>query len=164
VLTDGNGVLAVGTAAGGSPMNVNLTQIAGTPIIAADPCEYSTGITVSDSITTSTTIVTGTAAKQLSICGMGVFVSGTATNVAVIEGNTSNIAGTTAQCGTNTAKLLWGGTTANGGTNLTANQGYVLPASHVAYATESRAADNICILSSTTQQINYWIRYVVPGS
>jgi hypothetical protein len=149
------GAAAIGAAAG-APVTVGALSAGTSNVVAyvADPCQTSQVLTVSGSITASTQVITGTAAKIVTICGEPyIFVNGTATNWAMVEGTGS-------VCATNTAKNFGGGTTAAAGPNFVANQGQILGSNFAAYIS-TVAGDNICLLLSAANQVNYNIRYVV---
>lgn len=122
--------------------------------LITDPCETSIGVTVSGSITTSTTIVTGTASKFISICYFYIDVNANATNWAMVEG-------TGTLCATNLAANFGGGTTAAAGPNWAANKAASFGVGRYALYTQTRAADNLCLLLSAANQVNYNLKYVV---
>ncbi len=138
-----------------SGVSVALGALSGSTNVAliAQPCQTSPGVTVSGSISTSTTIVTGTAAKLITICDFSIYVNGTATSWAMVEG-------TGTLCATNLAANYLGGTTASAGPNFIANQGLIAIKSDGLYVS-TRAADNLCLLLSAANQVNYNLRYVV---
>ncbi len=147
-------VLSTPTMANGIPVALGESSGGVNVAIIADQCQTSQGLTVSGSISTSTTIITGTAGKLITICGQPyIYVNGTATSWAMVEG-------TGTLCVTNLAANFGGGTTASAGPNFIANQGQMLGANSAAYIS-TRAADNICLLLSAANQVNYTVRYVV---
>jgi len=116
-----------------------------------------TGITVCDTRakinqTAGAQIITGTASKKTYICSINL-VTATAQNIAIVEG-------TGVTCGTGTAGVSTGGTTAATGWNLAANGGLTQGSGlGVIMAADSAAADNVCILQSGTGQVSGVISY-----
>jgi hypothetical protein len=137
------------TASASSPVVLASNQT------AADPCMFQLKSFASINLTASGQVITGTASKKTYICSISL-LSGTAQNVALVEGT-----GTT--CATNIFGLA-GGTTAATGWNLAANGGLthgnggglIYYGSGDANAT----AANVCLLSSSTGQISGSIGYV----
>ena len=79
-------------------------------------------------------------------------MTATAQNIALVEGT-----GTT--CGTGTAGMA-GGTTAATGWNFAANSGLVKGAGSNWVFKTATAADNVCLLLSSTGQTSGSVRYV----
>lgn len=123
----------------------------GTNTITLDPCQVNAGSQALISLTASGQLITGTASKQTYICALDL-VTATAQNIALVEGT-----GTT--CGTGTAGMA-GGTTAATGWNFAANSGLVKGAGSNWVFKTATAADNVCLLLSSTGQTSGSVRYV----
>jgi hypothetical protein len=145
------------TLAGGvssSKYQENLAQIGGTGVVA-NPCQTAIPTFGSNSITSSTQIISGTSAKHTYICSWN-DMSASAENYAVVEGTGS-------VCATSTATVagLSGGTTAAGGWNVAANGGRTFGNGGYAIAEAANAtADNVCVLLSGSTQVNIGYSYV----
>jgi len=144
------------TLAGGVTSSVyqtNIKQIGGTAVVA-DPCQANTKNFVSVNQTANTRLVVGTASKKIYVCSINL-VTATAQNIAVVEGT-----GTT--CATGTAGVQgFGGATAATGWNLAANGGLTYGNGASALGAEGTAADDLCLLQSSTGQVSGGLSYVV---
>jgi hypothetical protein len=130
--------------------SVNLAQVGGTaPVL--DPCQANAGSQAVINLTASGQVITGTASKQTYICSIDL-VSATAQNIALVEG-------TVTTCGTGTAGMA-GGATAATGWNFAANSGLVKGTGSNWVFKTATAADNVCLLLSSTGQTSGAIRYV----
>jgi len=96
-------------------------------------------------ITANTQIITGVSSKQTYVCSINL-VAGAGDNVALVEGM-----GTI--CGTSTAGIA-GGATAATGWNFAANGGLALGNGLGIVARTATAADNVCLLVSSSGQIS----------
>lgn len=132
--------------------SVNVAQVGGTAVVA-DPCRANAKSYASVNQTASAQLATGTAGKKIYICSINL-VTATAQNIALVEGT-----GTT--CGTSTAGVPgFGGSTAATGWNLAANGGLTYGNGASALGRESTAADNVCLLQSSSGQVSGGISYV----
>lgn len=144
-----------GTVATTPPANAstNISQIGGTAVVA-DPCQTNVKSYVSINQTAGAQLVTGTASKKIYPCSINL-VSATAQNVALAEG-------TGTVCTTGTSGVPgFGGPTAATGWNLAANGGLTYGDGRGALGQEGVAADNLCLLQSSTGQISGGLSYVV---
>lgn len=131
--------------------SVNLNQIGGTALAAADPCQANARSSANINETAGSRIVTGVASKQTYICSMEI-ITATAQNVALVEGT-----GTT--CATSTAGMA-GGSTAATGWNFGANGGFVKGVGSNWVFKTATAADDVCLLQSGSGQISGSVQYV----
>jgi hypothetical protein len=135
--------------------SVNQAQVGGTAVVA-DPCQSNVKSYGSSSMTASTQIITGTAAKHTYICSWNDMNGGTAQNYTVVEG-------TGTVCATSTAAVggMSGGTTAATGWNMAANQGRTFGAGGFAVGEAANATgDNVCVLISGSSELNVGFSYV----
>lgn len=128
----------------------NITQIGGSAVVA-DPCQGLVGTPQVINLTASGQLIAGTSAKQTYICAMDM-VTGTAQNIALVEGTGS-------VCATGIAGIA-GGTTAATGWNFTAGGGFVKGTGANWVFKTSTLADNVCLLLSGSGQTSGSIRYV----
>jgi hypothetical protein len=140
-----------GTVSISGTINANVTEIGGAAVVA-DPCEEQARTSAVLNLTASGQIVTGTAGKQVYICSLQ-FVVNAADNVALVEGT-----GTT--CGTSTAGMA-GGATAATGWNLVSGGSVTGGTGANWYYRTATAADNVCLLVSSSAQISGNLSYVV---
>lgn len=119
----------------------NLTGVIG------DACTTSarTFTPINISTATTTRLVAPTSAKKTYICGLFIISAGTQ-NVGIVEG-------TGGTCGTGTAGVI-GGTTAATGPNLTAQVGFVMPATNYAQAATAGTNVDFCLITSAAVQIS----------
>lgn len=96
-------------------------------------------------ITASTQIIAGVSSKQIYVCSLNL-VAGAGDNVALVEGT-----GTT--CATGTAGIA-GGATAATGWNFAANGGLALGNGLGIIARTATAANNVCLLVSSSGQVS----------
>lgn len=116
-----------------------------------DPCTLNVRSVYIVNLAAAGSVATGTAGLQTYICHIGI-VTATAQNIALVEG-------TGATCGTNTAGMA-GGATAATGWNLPVN-GEIMEGDGSRWLTvTATAADNVCLLPSSTGQISGVIDYV----
>jgi hypothetical protein len=165
----GNGVTGTGSARVTiSSDNSNSAGIGGSATGSAVPSSARyvggngsgnlTGVTVCDnwtaiSQTTGTQIITGTSAKKTYICSINI-VSATAQNIALVGGTGS-------VCATSTHAIA-GGTTAATGWNFAANGGLTQGSGIGVIMQAGTAADNLCLLMSSTGQLSgtiSWTQY-----
>lgn len=142
------GLLLAFCGAARAQQPVNLAQVAG---IAPDPCKANAGSQAVINLTASGRVIVGTSSKQTYICAIHV-ITATAQNVALVEGT-----GTT--CGTSTAGMA-GGATAATGWNFAANGGLAEGNGSAWVIKTATAADDVCLLLSSTGQVSGTIRYV----
>jgi hypothetical protein len=118
-----------------------------------DPCQgYSkTALSISQAATGPLTIIAGSTGKKVYICSIFV-LSATTQNINLIESANTN-------CGTPTAGLL-GGVTAATGPNMTGGTYFNFGTGGWTVAQSATAADNVCLISSSTGQISGVIMYV----
>lgn len=118
----------------------------------ADPCQILHRSVAVINLTASGKLISGVSNKTTYICFLQFSLSGTADNVALVEGTGST-------CATNTAGMA-GGATAATGWNLLANGS--VTAGNMAYWAFSSAtrADDVCLLASSAAQISGVIQYV----
>lgn len=138
-----------------SNATVNVAQIGGTAVAAANPClaNQPVALAINQSSSSTATIISGAASKHTYICSI-FLISATAQNVNIVAGTGTN-------CGTTVHAGFFGGTTAATGPNLAANTGWTLGngAAVVAGGTDT-AADNVCLQSSGSGQISGVLTYV----
>ena len=127
-----------GPGGGGVPVTPSTT--------VAAPC--SNFIAVNQ--TSSTTVITGTAAKKIYICSI-VLLTATTQNVSVVEG-------TGTVCASGTPVGVLGGTTAS--MSFNAGGGLVSTAA-TPWFVERTAADNICVVQSGVGNVSGGIFYAV---
>jgi hypothetical protein len=132
--------------------SVNLNQIGGTTVAAADPCQANVRTNFVINITASTQLITGVSAKQTYICGMQFALSSTPDNIALVEGTGST-------CGTGTAGMA-GGATAATGWNLLANGSLTWGSGPNWVFKTATLADNVCFLVSSAAQVSGVLSYV----
>jgi hypothetical protein len=128
-------------------LNMEYTFFANTS--SSDPCITAPRTTQPINTTASAQIITGTAATNVYVCSILVFVSA-ADNVALVEG-------TGATCGTGTLGLS-GGATAATGWNMTANESVQMTGPGTFTITALRG-DNVCLLVSSAAQVSGTITY-----
>jgi hypothetical protein len=116
-----------------------------------DPCAINLRVEAIVNLAASGQIITGSTAKHIYICHLAL-VTGAAQNVALVEGTGST-------CGTNTVGMA-GGNTAAAGWNLAINQAVVEGDGISWVLATATAADNVCLLSSSTGQISGVVQYV----
>ena len=116
-----------------------------------DPCAINMRVAVPVNLAASGQIITGATAKQTYICHLAL-LSATAQNVALVEGTGST-------CGTNTAGMA-GGATAATGWNFFLGEEMVEGTGQAWVLATATAADNVCLLSSSTGQISGVVDYV----
>lgn len=134
-------ILGISTTITSTAVPVPLPVIQGN----GDPCSSQAHIYAPISITTNTTtqitLINGVASEHTYICHIHLF-TGSINNVALVEGSGST-------CGTGTLGLIGGATAANGW-NFVANQGLVEGTGTNAIAETSVAANNVCIITSSS--------------
>lgn len=130
--------------------SVNVNQIGGSGVVA-DPCQQLARSSANINLTASGRIIVGTSAKQTYICSMDL-ISATAQNIALVEG-------TVTTCGTGTTGMA-GGSTAATGWNLAANGGLVKGTGSNWVFKTATAADDVCLLLSSTGQTSGSVQYV----
>lgn len=116
-----------------------------------------TGITVCDTWvainqTAGAQLITGVAAKKVYICSINL-VTATAQNIALV-GGTGTVCATTPHA-------IAGGTTAATGWNLAANGGLTQGSGVGVIMQSGTAADNVCLLQSSTGQVSGAISYTI---
>jgi hypothetical protein len=132
---------------------VKLSDSAGTGYIV-DPCQGNAHTTFSINQATGTQLIAGTSGKKIYICSYHV-VTATAQNIALVEG-------TGTVCASGTAGLKgFGGSTAATGQNFAANGGETYGDGSYQIGTEATAADNVCLLQSSTGQVSGGGSYVL---
>lgn len=129
---------------------VNVAQVGGSTVVA-NPCDQLAASSANINLTASGRIIVGVSAKQTYICSMDI-ITATAQNIALVEGT-----GTT--CGTSTAGMA-GGATAATGWNFAANGGLVKGAGIRWVFKTATAADDVCLLLSSTGQTSGSVQYV----
>jgi hypothetical protein len=137
---DGNTASAVPAKAGyiGGSDGANLVGM------YLDPCKRGPKTRFTINLAASGQIITGAASKKTYICDFDI-VTATAQNIALVEGTGS-------VCATGIAGMA-GGSTAATGWNFAANGGLVKGNGDAAvYSADSAAADNVCLLLSSTGQ------------
>lgn len=122
--------------------------------LAIDPCQRGAKTYKNFNLASSTAalLLTGVAGKHWYICSILIPEVAGAVNVAIIEGTT-----TTNPCDTTTIAVpgLTGGSgTAATGANLAANQGFAFGNGGYAIGETAVAADNVCILASSSNQVS----------
>jgi hypothetical protein len=120
---------------------------------SSDPCTFQVKQFARINLTTNTQVITGITEKKVHICSVNVVVAA-ATNVAIVEGT-----GTT--CGTSTAALISGGTTAATGWNLAANGGIAHGNGGASIDRTASTGTNVCVLVSAANQTSGTIGYVI---
>lgn len=153
--------IAIGiTAAAFSTLFMLVPHLPGTGVAYAapsypprqgDPCANNLRVPTPVSLATSGQVITGAAGKQTYICHLAL-VTATAQNIALVEGTGST-------CGTSTAGMA-GGSTAATGWNLFLGENLVEGTGANWVLATATAADNVCLLSSSTGQISGVIDYV----
>jgi hypothetical protein len=128
-------------------LNMEYTFFANTS--SSDPCITAPRTTQPINTTASAQIITGTAATNVYVCSILIFVSA-ADNVALVEG-------TGATCGTGTLGLS-GGATAATGWNMSANESVQMTGPGTFTITALRG-DNVCLLVSSAAQVSGTITY-----
>jgi hypothetical protein len=136
--------------ANGTPWNENIAQVGGSAVVA-DPCQQLTRLSANINLAAGGRIITGVSAKQTYICSMEL-ITATAQNIALVEGT-----GTT--CATSTAGMA-GGATAATGWNFAANGGFVKGTGGNWVFKTATAADDVCLLLSSTGQTSGSVQYV----
>ena len=118
--------------------------------VLSDPCSSAPATLVPISITTAaaTQQVTGATNKKIYVCEI-VMIAGAADNVAVIEGTGTN-------CGTGTAALA-GGTTSANGLNFGSNGGLIAQRTGFSHFWTQTAGDNICLTASSAGPLSGWL-------
>jgi hypothetical protein len=116
-----------------------------------DACAQGTGSSGNINLTASGQLVTGVAGKQTYFCGFNI-ITGTAQNIALVEGTGST-------CATGIAGMA-GGTTAATGWNFAANGGLVNGGGGYWVYKTATAGDNVCLLLSGTGQTSGSYRIV----
>jgi hypothetical protein len=137
---DGNTASAVPAKAGyiGGSDGTNLVGM------YLDPCKRGPKTRFVINLAASGQIITGTASKKTYICDLDI-VTATAQNIALVEGTGST-------CATGIAGIA-GGTTAATGWNFAANGGLTKGNGDAGvYSADNAAADNVCLLLSSTGQ------------
>lgn len=115
-----------------------------------DPCAINLRTPKPISLAAGAKVITGVAGKQIYICHIAL-VSGTAQNVALVEGTGST-------CATGITGMA-GGSTAATGWNFAANTGIVEGVGSAWVQATATAGDDVCLLSSSTGQISGVIDY-----
>lgn len=104
------------------------------------------------STATTTLLVTGVASRQVRIGAMVLITAG-ADNIAFIEG-------TGATCGTGTAGMA-GGTTSASGFNFAANGGITVGSGIGTVLATTTAGDSVCIVTSANVQVSGGLQYTI---
>lgn len=119
----------------------------------SDPCLTQTPLVleVNEATSSTTTLISGITGLNTYICGLALFLGGSATNINLVEGTGSN-------CSTISAGLL-GGTTAATGANLAASQSILLEAGGHWVMKTATSGDNVCYAASGSTQVSGFIKY-----
>lgn len=136
--------------------SVNSSTFYGTTPLVADPCQANTPIYLSFAIPTGTTtnILTGTAAKKIYVCYL-YLQTGVANNVAIIQGTTGGT------CGSGTAALGPGGTTAATALINAANSGQAFGNGASTVMATNTNNNDICVVTSASGPLSGLMKYVV---
>lgn len=152
----GNAGAAIDAATGAAPP-ANAIAIGG--VTSGATGGLLTGIPVCDSyavvnLSTATTSleITGVSGRQVRICSLNL-VTDLANNVAIIEG-------TGATCGTGTAGMA-GGTTTASGYNFALNGGIALGSGLGTVMRTATAGDSVCVVTSTATQLSGGFSYAI---
>lgn len=122
------------------------------PAFAADPCQSAKTYTpISITTATTTRIVAPASAKQTFICYL-FMTSAAADNVAIVEG-------TGGTCGTGTAGVV-GGTTSANGPNFSANGGIAMGKGSSTVAATAGTNVDLCLITSAATPIAGIIAWV----
>lgn len=117
----------------------------------SDPCQSNAKTTAPISQATSTTLLSGAAARKNYVCGI-VIIGSDAENVSLIEGSGAG-------CAASPLALI-GNLTAASGMNLPANGGFALGNGGATVAAGSNANFNVCLLQSGTGTVGGVLIYV----
>lgn len=137
----------------------NLLSFSATSLVnGADPCFASAKLTADfESTSSGGSIVTGVSGKRIYLCSISL-VTSAAANVSLDEGTGSSVCtgGTTAGVYLNT------GTTAANGASFAANGGVIAGSGNGVVAQTANAANNLCVIFSTTNTptVNVHVAYV----
>lgn len=129
---------------------VNVAQVGGSTVVA-DPCQQLARSSANINLTAGGRIIVGASSKQTYICSMEL-ITATAQNIALVEGT-----GTT--CATSVTGMA-GGSTAATGWNFGANGGFVKGTGNNWVFKTATAADDVCLLLSSTGQTSGSVQYV----
>lgn len=137
-------------------INANASTFYGTTPLVADPCQANTPTYLPFAIPTGTTtnILTGTPSKKIYVCYL-YLQSGVANNVAIIQGTTGGT------CGSGTAALGPGGTTAATGLINAANSGQALGGGGYTVMATTTNNNDICVVTSASGPLSGLMKYVV---
>jgi hypothetical protein len=139
---------AVGSTVPANAVMAGYTDGTNTQFAYLDPCQRGakTYTVISQASSSATTLVAGTSSKKTYVCSIFISPLAAAVNISIVEGTGTNCSSVSAG--------LFGGTTAANGANIALNGGFVYGTGASAIGVTATAADNLCILDSSSGQVS----------
>jgi hypothetical protein len=139
---------ATGSAVPANAVMAGFTDGTNTQFQYLDPCKGAakTFTVINQASSSATTLVAGTSSKKTYVCAISIWPLAAAVNISIVEGTGTN-------CSSISAGLFGGTTAANGG-NFAINGGLTYGNGDSAIAVTTTAADNLCILDSSSGQVS----------